>query len=66
VQEISRHVSTIKKSSNNLLSEVMQPISDPNRPEQNLSDNEADEVPDEDDFLDENGAQSASKAYRTS
>lgn len=44
----------------------MQPKSDPNRPEQNLSDNEADEVPDEDDFLDENGAQSASKAYRTS
>jgi len=26
-------------------------MSDPNRPEQNLSDNEADEVPDEDDFL---------------
>lgn len=41
-------------------------MSDPNRPEQNLSDNEADEVPDEDDFLDENGAQSAYKAYRTS
>jgi hypothetical protein len=63
VQEISRHVSSIKDASNNRLSEAVQPA---NRPEQNLSDNEADEVPDEDDFLDENGAQSASKAYRTS
>lgn len=41
-------------------------MTDPNQPEQNLSDNEADEVPDEDEFLDESGVQSASKVYGNS
>jgi hypothetical protein len=41
-------------------------MSDPNQPEHNLSENEADEVPDEDEFLDESGAQSASMVYGTS
>lgn len=30
-------------------------MTDPNQPEHNLSENEADEVPDEDEFLEESG-----------
>ena len=41
-------------------------MTDPNQPEHNLSENEADEVPDEDEFLEESGVQSASKVYLNS
>jgi hypothetical protein len=41
-------------------------MTDPNQLEHNLSENEAEEVPDEDDFLDESGVQSASKVYGNS
>jgi hypothetical protein len=41
-------------------------MTDPNQPEHNLSENEADEVPDEDVFLDESGVLSSSKVYGNS
>jgi hypothetical protein len=65
VQEISKNVSSIKNISNNRLSEV-RPMTEPNQPEHNLSENEADEVPDEDDLLDESGVQSACKVFGNS